>query len=263
MTAYKDRFWMAALSGLAAFAAMSFAVMALSAGPAGATLVCPPGVTNPSYCTNVPPVATTSSATNVKTTSATLNGTAGPNVSNGDITTYYFQWGRTSAYTDTTTPGTIGVCPAGVTNPAYCTTPAAESVSATIGPLLPDTQYHFRIVATNSDGTTLGLDETFTTAKVVVPPPHKVKPIKSVNVPRKVKQSTSRHTRTFKVTVHLRVRAKVSITFNHKTFREGSRKAGKFSQKLKDPKRKGKYTITFRAVGGNETQIVKKIIKVT
>jgi hypothetical protein len=249
---------MAALSGLAAFAAMSFAVMALSAGPAGATLVCPPGVTNPKYCTNVPPVATTNSATNVKTTSATLNGTAGPNVSDGDITTYYFQWGRTSSYTDTTTPGTIGVCPAGVTNPKYCTTPAAEAVSATIGPLLPDTLYHFRIVATNSDGTTLGLDQTFTTAKVVVPPPpHKTKPIKSVNVPRSVK-----HNKKFKVTVHLRVRAKVTISFNHKTFREGSRRAGKFSQTLKAPRRKGKYTITFRAVGGNETQIVKKTIKV-
>jgi hypothetical protein len=48
-------------------------VVALSAGPTSATIVCPSGVKPPSpYCTNVPPTATNGEATNVKGTSATL-----------------------------------------------------------------------------------------------------------------------------------------------------------------------------------------------
>jgi hypothetical protein len=46
------------------------AVVALSATPAGATVVCPPGVKPPSkYCTNVKPTAITQTASNVKATS--------------------------------------------------------------------------------------------------------------------------------------------------------------------------------------------------
>ena len=71
-------------------------VMALSAAPAGATLVCQaghtPSPTSP-YCTNVPPTATTNDATNVKPKRATLNGVAGPNVVGGDPTSYFFQCG--------------------------------------------------------------------------------------------------------------------------------------------------------------------------
>jgi len=54
----------------------------------------------------------------------------------------------------------------------------------------------------------------------------------------------------------------VTITFNHKTYRERSN-TGTFRQTLKAPSRRGRYTITFKAVGGNTTQTVRKTIKVT
>ena len=51
------------------------AVVAFSAIPTGATIVCPQGVKPPSpYCMNVPPTAVTRSATHVGGKSATLNG---------------------------------------------------------------------------------------------------------------------------------------------------------------------------------------------
>ena len=62
MTRYLHLRWLAPIAGLVAAG-----VIALSAAPSGATIVCPQGVKPPSpYCTNVPPTATTGNATNVK-----------------------------------------------------------------------------------------------------------------------------------------------------------------------------------------------------
>ena len=62
MTRYSHLRWLAALGGL-----LAAGVMALSAAPSGATIVCPNGIKPPSpYCTNVPPTATTSKATEVR-----------------------------------------------------------------------------------------------------------------------------------------------------------------------------------------------------
>jgi hypothetical protein len=141
----------------------SMAVLALSAAPTEATLVCPPGVTNPAYCANVPPIAITKQATHISETNATLNGFAGPGVRNGDLTTWYFQYGTTTMYGTQTPPGTVGSCPPGTTNPLYCTVPKKQKVSITIGGLMPGTTYHYQIVSTNPDGTTFGADRTFTT----------------------------------------------------------------------------------------------------
>src|ERR1700733_3495535 len=159
MTRYSHLRWLAALG-------VAVGVIAVSAGPSGATIVCPPGIKPPSpYCTNVPPTATTGKATNVRGTSATLNGVAGPNVSGGDITQYYFEYGRTTHYGSTTPPGTIGSCPSGISPPSpYCNVPKTEPVSARISSLQPCTAYHFQLVATNSDGSAKGGDQKFTTA---------------------------------------------------------------------------------------------------
>lgn len=95
-----------------------------------------------------PPTATTSSATDVTTTGATLGGTVNPN---GAETTYSFEHGLTASYGSTTQPASAG---AG-TSPV--------SASASISGLLPGTTYHYRIAATNSAGTSQGSDQTFTT----------------------------------------------------------------------------------------------------
>ena len=95
-----------------------------------------------------PAVVTTNPATNVLNSSATLNGTVDPH---GLSTSVQFQYGTTTSYGSTTTSQTK-------TGNTYL------SVSANISGLNASTTYHFRIVATNSAGTTHGGDRTFTTA---------------------------------------------------------------------------------------------------
>ncbi len=97
--------------------------------------------------TNTPIVATNSAA-NVTLSSATLNGTVNPN---GLPTTYIFQWGPTTSYGNATAAKSAGS--------------GANNVSATanlIG-LAANRTYHYRLVATNSVGTTYGTDGTFST----------------------------------------------------------------------------------------------------
>jgi hypothetical protein len=222
-------------------------VLAISAGPAGATLVCPPGVTNPKYCTNYPPIAVTGKATKIGESQAWLNGTAGPNVTNGDITTYYFQYGKTKSYGHQTPNGTIGTCPPGVTNPAYCNTPARRSVSALIHGLSPNTVYHFRIVATNSDGTSYGADRSFKTKAIP--------PINYVTVPNKVDVGKK-----FKIFVKMQAPATVTIKFNGTKYNEGYVR-NSVTQKVKAPGATGTYTVTVKAVG-DETETVTTTVKV-
>jgi hypothetical protein len=140
-------------------------ISGLSAAPGGATIVCPKGIKPPSpYCVNVPPIAFTRNASHVRTTGATLNGVAGPNVRGGDITHYFFEYGTTTAYGSYTRPGTIGRCPFGVSPPSpYCNVPKKQRVSADVSRLMPCTTYHFQLVAQNPDGVADGGDNTFTT----------------------------------------------------------------------------------------------------
>jgi len=71
-------------------------------------------------------------------------------------TTYYFQWGTTTGYGNTTATTSAGSGSASV------------NVSAPITGLIPGTPYHFRIVATNSDGTSNGNDLSFTAGGATV-----------------------------------------------------------------------------------------------
>lgn len=95
------------------------------------------------------PLATTTAATDVTSTTAVVNGTVEPN---GEDTTYVFQYGTTTDY-GTTTP---------VQGPVKGN--GARAVSATLSGLAPGTTYHYRVVATNPSGTVNGADMTFTTA---------------------------------------------------------------------------------------------------
>jgi hypothetical protein len=94
-----------------------------------------------------PPVAITNPATNVASSSATLNGSVDPH---GLTTTVHFQYGTTISYGHTTANQTK-------TGNAY------QNVAANISGLTASTTYHFRIVATNSSGTRYGGDRTFRT----------------------------------------------------------------------------------------------------
>lgn len=94
------------------------------------------------------PSVKTGAATNIKQTSAVLNGTINPN---GSATTYYFQWGLTTAYGATSAVHSLK---AGTT---------AVSVHLTASGLSPDVRYHYRLIAQNSSGIAAGADRTFKT----------------------------------------------------------------------------------------------------
>jgi hypothetical protein len=232
-------------------------VLGLSAVPSGATVVCPSGITPPSpYCTNVPPTATTLPATKIKGTSAQLNGSAGPNVQGGDITQYFFQYGTTTNYGSQTPTGTIGSCPAGITPPSpYCNVPKTQLVSANISNLTPCTNYHFRLVATNPDGTFNGADQSFKTTFS--------KPLKGVKSPKKVKAGHK-----FKVQFTLKFDAKVKIFIKKKNGtivqanNYGLLRAGKHKRTLLAPKKKGDYKVEVFAKLSCGSQSVFKPLKV-
>ena len=103
-----------------------------------------------------PPVVTTLPATQVGLTSARLNATVSPN---DHETTYYFEYGTTTAYGKRTATGSAG----------DDKTPVP--VSADISGLAARTTYHFRLVATNKDATRSGADGAFTTTAPATPPP--------------------------------------------------------------------------------------------
>jgi hypothetical protein len=93
------------------------------------------------------PIVETTVATGVVGTEATANGTVNPN---GATTKYYFEYGTTTSYGSKTAEGTIiGT--------------EAVKVGKLLTGLNRKTGYHFRVVATNANGTAHGLDETFTT----------------------------------------------------------------------------------------------------
>src|SRR5262249_13783610 len=94
-----------------------------------------------------PPSLTTKTTTDVTTATSTLNGSLDPH---GLTTTVHFQYGRTTSYGHTTAMQSQ-------TGNTY------RNVAANISGLAAHITYHFRIVASNADGTKMGSDRTFTT----------------------------------------------------------------------------------------------------
>jgi hypothetical protein len=78
-----------------------------------------------------------------------VNGTVNPQ---GKTATAWFQYGLTTAYGSQSTAQSI---PAGT---------SSTPVTSTIGNLLPNTTYHYRLVSKNEDGTSYGHDFSFKTA---------------------------------------------------------------------------------------------------
>ncbi len=88
-------------------------------------------------------------AASVTATSASMVGGVYPN---GSDTTYWWQYGPTTAYGQVTPSTDVG----------FGTAPVP--VSDTLSGLSPSTTYHYRLVASNSAGTTYGYDYALTTA---------------------------------------------------------------------------------------------------
>ena len=102
------------------------------------------------------PTATTGAASALTGNTATISGTVFPNK---ESTSYYFEWGTTTAYGTKTPTGTEQGN-------------ADKTVAADLTGLAPNTTYHFRLVATNASGTSTGADASFTTtAGGPAPPP--------------------------------------------------------------------------------------------
>jgi len=102
-----------------------------------------------------PPTVTTGSATNITSSSATLNGTVNPN---GLSTTAWFEYG--------TVTGTYG----NKSSTQSVSGSSTTSVSANISGLSANTKCYYRIAAENSAGTSYGSEGNFTTEKAAVTP---------------------------------------------------------------------------------------------
>jgi trimeric autotransporter adhesin len=100
------------------------------------------------------PIVTTGSPSSVTSNSATLNGTVNPN---GSTTTYFFEYGLTTAYGSTTSTQNAG---AGT---------AAVPVAAAISGLAASTTYDFQLVASNGFGTSVGGQSIVSTPATNVP----------------------------------------------------------------------------------------------
>jgi hypothetical protein len=100
------------------------------------------------------PRTTTEAATNITETGATLRGSVDPL---GFATTYYFDWGPTTAYGNRI-PATAVSAGSGS---------GAQAVAQDLGGLGPGTTVHYRLVAANTFGQVTGTDQSFTT---LVPP---------------------------------------------------------------------------------------------
>ena len=138
------------LTGLAASTTYDYRLVAVSAD--GSTV----DGNNATFTTpkTPAPTATTTMATAVSSSAATLNGSVNPE----DVpTTYYFQYGTTAAYGSKTAAQSAGS--------ASTAQPAAANASG----LQASTTYHYRVVAVSAGGTVVGGDNTFATSKLPVP----------------------------------------------------------------------------------------------
>lgn len=101
------------------------------------------------------PTVAIGTTTNVNDTRATLNGTVN---AQGLDTDYAFQYGTTASYGQQTRVATINAAT------------ADRAVTAEIDSLTPGTEYHVRVIATNSAGQNVTADATFRTTGTAPPP---------------------------------------------------------------------------------------------
>ncbi|MGN6187379.1 MAG: hypothetical protein ACTHOE_00650 [Conexibacter sp.] len=95
------------------------------------------------------PTVATRAATSITTTAATLQADVNPH---GKATTYTFQYGTSSAYGSQTPARSAG------------SGTVVKRVTFRLTGLTPGVRYHFRVLASNADGTSTGVDHSFKTA---------------------------------------------------------------------------------------------------
>ncbi len=135
-------------------------------GPGGPPPPPPPAPTPPPSPSSTSPAVSGGAPSSSTGNGATVAGTVNPE---SLATMAYFEYGldpsfrgpgaSSTLYDQSTPPQQIGA------------DSAVHNVSASLTGLVPGALYHVRLVATNSAGTTLGPDHTFTTAKAAAPPP--------------------------------------------------------------------------------------------
>ncbi|HXA53651.1 MAG TPA: hypothetical protein VNV37_02135 [Solirubrobacteraceae bacterium] len=126
---------------------LAFLICALLASVAPAALATATGTPKPPPKPK-PPHASTGAAPQPNQTTVALYGTVNPH---GVETTCYFQYGTSTAYGSQTPPIAAGSGTANV------------KVSQPLTGLTQGTTYHYRLLATNANGTSEGADHTFTT----------------------------------------------------------------------------------------------------
>jgi hypothetical protein len=131
----------AAVTGLAAGATYHFRVVATNATGTSTG-------SDQTFTTSGKPVVHTNAPGSVTGTSAALSGTVDPA---GHSTSWYFEFGPTTAYGTKTASQSVG------------SSGGAHTVTVPISALAPATTYHVRLVATNSSGTNYGADVSFAT----------------------------------------------------------------------------------------------------
>jgi hypothetical protein len=119
----------------------------LSAANANCSL-CRSTGTEASFTTLPPPSVTEAEAIDVTATSAVLQAEIDPK---GADTKYHFEWGTTPAYGNTVP----------ILDAVIAASAGKTVVSAAIEGLSPNTTYHWRILASNENGTTTTADQTF------------------------------------------------------------------------------------------------------
>ena len=127
-------------------AAGTLTTIAIIAGPA---LLGP--LTSDAGAAVLRPTVSTGASAHVSFGSATLEGSVTPN---GGDTSYYFQYGLTTAYGGQSTIADAGAGTSKV------------GVSLAVAGLQPLSVYHYRLVAVNSAGAAIGKDRTLLTKKV-------------------------------------------------------------------------------------------------
>jgi hypothetical protein len=101
-----------------------------------------------------PPLVSTAGVSGVTQTGATISGAVDPQ---GIETSYAFEVGTDTSYSGAKVFGDAGE------------SEGAEPIAVTLEDLAPGTTYHYRLTATNADGTSYGQDMTFTTPGIPSP----------------------------------------------------------------------------------------------
>ena len=105
------------------------------------------------------PVLTTTAATNVANSTATMNGNISSN-GGSSLTSYGFYYSTTNGFTP---PGTG-------TQVVIATTDFTGNISSNLTGLTPGVTYYYKAYATNTTGTTYGTQQSFTTISPTSPP---------------------------------------------------------------------------------------------